>query len=144
VPERRKANLLRTYACAVKFWRTRPDVATLASGVRHVVRKQGFKSKDIYAQERRMQRNGLIEMSGGMTKTVRLTPFGERVARCGDVRLSPWTDPGYPGAALEAMPGLTKAQSEKRIRKLKRRGCKVTKENVPGVGTVVFKECPRR
>lgn len=141
---RRKTNLARTYVCAVKFWRTAPQIPTLASGVRHVVRKQGFRSKDIYAQEKRLQRNRLIDMSEGINKTVRLTTLGERAARCGDVRLSPWTDPGYPGAALEAVPQMTRAQSERRIRELRRRGCKVTKKRVRGVGTVILKECPRR
>lgn len=140
---RRKASLPHSYACAIKLWRTSPGIPTLASGVRHVLRKQGFKSPDIYSAEKRMQKRGLLEMSGTISKTVKLTRRGERIG-CKTVRLSPWTDPGYPGAELEAIPQMTRAQSERRIRELRRRGCKVTKKRVRGVGTVILKECPRR
>jgi len=103
---RAKANLARTYLCAVKLWRTAASIPTLASGVRHVVRKQGFSSKDIYAQERKLQRHDIIKMSEGANKTVRLTRWGNLAVsgKCQNVRLSPWTDPGYPGAELAASP----------------------------------------
>lgn len=142
---RRKATLRKTYLCAVKFWRAgHRDVRTLASGVRNVVRKQGYKSQDIYKEERRLQREGLIDMAGGFYKAVRLTPKGEKRATCKSVKLAPWTNDPYPGSMLEGMPRLTPTQSKKRITALRRQGCKVTQENVPGVGVVVLKECPRK
>lgn len=120
---RKKASLKLTYLCSVKFWRASPAVATLASGVRHVVRKQGYKSPDIYKAENLLQRDGLINMSGGLHKTVKLTSQGENRARCRQVKLAPWTNKGYPGASLEAVPRMTKTQKIKRIKELHKNGC---------------------
>jgi len=141
---RKRAPLGKTYLCAVKFWRTNPNIPTLAGGVRHVVRSQGFDSQRIYKVENELHRAGLIRMSSGRTRTVKLTPRGENLARCRQVKLAPWTDPQYPGARLEAVPQMTAAQSRKRIAELRRQGCKVEKKNVPGVGTVILKECPKK
>ena len=141
---RQKAPITQTYLCAVKFWRTAPNVDTLASGVRHVVRSQNFKSSDIYQTERKLEQKGLITVTGRLYKNVGLTAKGERQARCGSVKLSPWTDKGYPGAELDGVPqALTPAQSRKRVKELKRKGCKVTTRRVRG-GTAVLKECPKK
>lgn len=141
---RKKAPLAQTYLCAVKFWRSARGVATLASGVRHVVRSQTFKSSDIYQIERELEREGLITISGKLYKSVGLTTKGERQAKCDSVKLSPWTDKGYPGAELDGVPrALTPAQSRKRVRELKRHGCKVHTRRYRG-GAAVFKECPKR
>jgi len=144
MPMRRRAPLRKTYLCAVKFWRTNPSIPTLASGVRHVVREQGYSSQKIYKAENEMHKDGLIRMSPGRTRTVALTPHGENLARCRRVKLAPWTNDPYPGSALEGTPRMTAAQSRKRIAQLRKQGCKVTRKNVPGVGTVVLKECPKR
>jgi len=111
---RQKSNLAKTYACAIKMWRVAPNIPTLASGVRHVVREQGFESKDIYAQERELERKRIIRMSQGLNKTVRLTPLGEQMVGCKSVRLSPWTDPGYPGAGLTGLPRRRRKKRRKR------------------------------
>ena len=144
MPMRKKASLKQTYLCAVKFWRSAPSVPTLASGVRHVVRKQGFKSPDIYATERILQRTGLLQMSKGISKGVKLTPQGERQARCKSVKLAPWTNPGYPGSTLEAIPRMTPAQSQKRIAKFRKQGCRVIKRRLPSGDTIILKECPKK
>jgi hypothetical protein len=141
---RKKFPLKRTYLCAVKFWRTGPLIPTMASGVRHVVRKQGHSSDNIYGMERALEREGLLQVSRSVPRTVALTPRGERRASCRTVRLAPWTDKGYPGSQLEDAPRLlTPAQSRARIQELRRQGCEVTKHRV-GNRIVILKECPKK
>lgn len=102
----------RTLLCATRFWsadsssrgypkgKTTP---TLLRGVRHVVREQGFKGPEVTAAIRRLERDGFVKLGGqGTGKTIALTDSGGRVG-CSTVRLSPWTDEGYPGAALRGM-----------------------------------------
>jgi len=95
----------RTLLCATRFWslggeRGKATTPTLLQGVRSVVRKQGHKPAEIDAAIRRLEKKGLIEVSGARTaKTIRLTTTGGKVG-CATVRLSPWTDDGYPGANL--------------------------------------------
>lgn len=98
--KRRKATLERTILCATRFWGVDESVPTLRQGVRHVVRKQGFSSPEIVRAERKLIREGKLRAAGkGTGATLALTPKGGRVS-CSTVRLSPWTDPQYPGSAL--------------------------------------------
>lgn len=102
---RRKADVKKTLLCATRFWsigwREHDNrTATSSSGVRHVVRKQGFTTGEINRAERELIREGKLEVSGKKHgKTLRLTDAGNRVS-CSSVRLAPWTDDQYPGAAL--------------------------------------------
>lgn len=102
---RRKHDVKRTLLCATRFWslgwRERDNrTATLRSGVRHVVRKQGFSTAAINKAERELVREGKLEVRGkGVGATIRLTDAGNRVS-CSTVRLSPWTDPQHPGSQL--------------------------------------------
>ena len=105
MPTRRKADVKKTLLCATRFWSTgwreRDNrIATHSSGVRHVVRRQGFTTKQIERAERDLVREGKLEKTGpGYGRTLRLTDKGNKVS-CSTVRLSPWTDQPYPGAAL--------------------------------------------
>ena len=101
---RRKADVKKTLLCATRFWslgwRERDNsTATLSSGVRHVVRKQGFTPQEINRAERELVREGKLEVERGGAKSLRLTDAGNRVS-CTNVKLAPWTDDPYPGAAL--------------------------------------------
>lgn len=102
---RRKANVKTTLLCATRFWslgwRDRDNsTPTGSSGVRHVVRKQGFTTDEINRAERELIREGKLEVGGKKHgKTLRLTDAGNRVS-CTNVKLAPWTDDPYPGAAL--------------------------------------------
>jgi len=102
---RRKADVKRTLLCATRFWslgwKARDNsTPTLRAGVRHVVRKQGFTPAEIDKAERELVREGKLEVAGVRSgKTLRLTDKGNR-ADCKLVKLAPWTDPQYPGAAL--------------------------------------------
>lgn len=109
---RKKANISKTYLCAVKFWSGNYPGAhghgvisthTSKQGVRHVVRKQGFSTQQIYATERALLREDLIMMDdrGG----VRLSPKGARRAKCRTVKLAPWTNKEYGGSRLEGVRG---------------------------------------
>jgi len=107
MPPRRKASAKTTLLCATRFWSTgwrerNNATPTLSSGVRHVVRKQGFTPKQINAAERALVREGKLEVGGQRYgKTLRLTDKGNRVS-CTSVKLSPWTDDPYPGKDLTA------------------------------------------
>lgn len=106
MPPRRKASAKTTLLCATRFWsqgwRERSNATpTLSSGVRHVVRKQGFTPKQIDAAERALVREGKLEVGRGGAKSLRLTDKGNRVS-CTSVKLSPWTDDPYPGKDLTA------------------------------------------
>ena len=96
----------RTLLCATRFWsmtktRGTATVPTLLSGVRHVVRKQGFTPAAIDKALKKLEAKGLVVTGGARTaKTIALTAQGGRVG-CATVRLSPWTDNGNPGAQLE-------------------------------------------
>jgi hypothetical protein len=101
---RRKADVKTTLLCATRFWslgwRERDNrTPTLSSGVRHVVRRQGFTPKEIDRAERELVREGKLEVGRGGAKSLRLTDAGNRVS-CANVKLAPWTDDPYPGAAL--------------------------------------------
>lgn len=102
---RRKADVKRTLLCATRFWslgwKARDNsTPTLRAGVRHVVRKQGFTPAEIDKAERELVREGKLEVAGVRSgKTLRLTDKGNR-ADCKLVKLAPWTDSQYPGAAL--------------------------------------------
>jgi hypothetical protein len=101
---RHKADVKTTLLCATRFWslgwRERDNsTPTLSSGVRHVVRKQGFTPKEIDRAERELVREGKLEIHRRGAKTLRLTDEGNRVS-CTNVNLAPWTDDPYPGAAL--------------------------------------------
>lgn len=103
---RRKADVKKTLLCATRFWSLGwrehdNSTPTLSSGVRHVVRRQGFTSKEIDRAERALVREGKLEVSRSGAKSLRLTDKGNRVS-CANVKLSPWTDDPYPGAALTA------------------------------------------
>lgn len=107
MPARRKANVKTTLLCATRFWSlgwrehdTR--IPTLSSNVRSVVRRQGFTPKEVDKAERELVREGKLEVRNAdrlHSKTLRLTDSGNRVS-CSNVKLSPWTDAPYPGAAL--------------------------------------------
>lgn len=96
----------RTLLCATRFWsmtktRNTATVPTLLQGVKHVVRKQGFSAAAINGAIKKLEAKGLITTGGVRSgKTIALTSQGGRVG-CATVRLSPWTDDGYPGASLE-------------------------------------------
>jgi|WetSurMetagenome_2_1015567.scaffolds.fasta_scaffold877543_2 hypothetical protein len=91
---RRGAPVRTTLLCAIKFWSIDGGkTATLRSGVRHVVRKQGFTSAAIDRAERELAREGKLVRSGATLKLL-------DDVNCSTVRLAPWTDAGYPGASL--------------------------------------------
>ena len=103
---RQRKNAKTTLLCATRFWslgwRERDNsTPTLSSGVRHVVRKQGFTPKQIDAAERALVREGRLEVGRSGAKSLRLTDKGNRV-NCTSVKLSPWTDDPYPGKDLTA------------------------------------------
>lgn len=96
---RQVAPVRKTLLCAIKFWSIDKSgkTPTLRKGVRHVVRTQGFKPAAIDRAERELIREGKIAVAGGRTaKTIRLLDD----VSCSTVKLSPWTDDGYPGASL--------------------------------------------
>ncbi len=108
---RQKVGIERTFLCATRFWahgppgRTRYQgtVPTLLKGVRNVVRKQGYTGPQVEKAVRKLARQGFIELGGKHSgKTVRLTDKGGRVG-CGTVKLAPWTNDEYPGAALRGV-----------------------------------------
>lgn len=81
-------------------WRERDNkTPTLSSGVRHVVRRQGFTPAEIDRAERELVREGKLEVDRRGAKSLRLTDKGNTVS-CANVKLSPWTDDPYPGSAL--------------------------------------------
>jgi hypothetical protein len=102
---RSRADVKTTLLCATRFWslgwREHDNrIPTLRSGMRHVVRKQGFSPSEIDRAERELIRDGKLEASGQRKgKSLRLTNEGNRVS-CAAVELSPWTDDSYPGSAL--------------------------------------------
>ena len=96
---RQAAPVRKTLLCAIKFWSIDKSgkTPTLRSGVRHVVRKQGFSPAAIDRAERELVREGKIAVGGKRSgKTLQLLDD----VSCSTVKLSPWTDEGYPGAAL--------------------------------------------
>ena len=96
---RHAAPVRTTLLCAIKFWSIdRGKTATLRSGVRHVVRKQGFSPAAIDRAERELAREGKLQVGGKRSgKTLKLLDD----VNCSTVKLSPWTDDGYPGASLD-------------------------------------------
>ncbi len=98
---RRRSSVKHTLLCATRFWSIDDGTTpTLSSGVRSVVRRQGFSTAEINKAERELVKSGRIEVAGrGTGKTIKLTSAGSRV-RCSMVSLAPWTNAGYPGAAL--------------------------------------------
>ena len=105
--KRVSAPVEKTLMCAVKLWSIdRGRTPTLLQGVRHVVRKQGHSPAHVDRAIRELTRRGAITISGGRSaKTIKLNDD----VSCGNVKLAPWTDDGYPGANL--------AGSRKRRRK---------------------------
>jgi len=100
VATRVRQSAVKTYLCAVRLWALSPTVPTLRSGVRHVVRKQGFAPREIDKAERALVTQGMVELGGQRTgKSVRLTPKASSIS-CSTTKLAPWTNAGYPGAAL--------------------------------------------
>jgi hypothetical protein len=95
---RRGAPVRATLLCAIKFWSIDDGkTATLRSGVRSVVRKQGFTPAAIDRAERELAREGKIQVGGTRSgKTLKLLDD----VNCSTVKLAPWTDDGYPGASL--------------------------------------------
>src|SRR5262245_53617004 len=95
---RRPAPVRTTLLCAIKFWSTdKGNTPTLRSGVRLVVRKQGFAPAAIDRAERELAREGKIRIGGQRRgKTLQLLDD----VNCSNVQLSPWTDAGHPGASL--------------------------------------------
>jgi len=101
---RRAAPVRTTLLCAVKFWSIDGgNTPTLRSGVRHVVRKQGFAPATIDRAERELVREGKLAIGGGKRsgKTLKLLDD----VNCSNVKLAPWTDDGYPGASLSGRSG---------------------------------------
>lgn len=101
---RRKADAKTTLLCATRFWslgwREHDNkTPTLSAGVRTVVRRQGFTPKQIDQAERALVREGKLEVGRSGAKSLRLTDKGNKVS-CKHVKLAPWTDDQYPGAAL--------------------------------------------
>lgn len=107
MPPRRKADVKKTLLCATRFWsfgwrEHDNSTPTLRHGVRGVVRRQGFTPAQIDRAERELVREGKLEVGGRYSgKTLRLTDKGNQVS-CTNVKLTPWTDDPYPGAALTA------------------------------------------
>jgi hypothetical protein len=103
---RQRKDVKTTLLCAVKFWSIDKSgkTPTLRAGVRHVVRKQGFTPAAIDRAERELIREGKIQVlrNFGVTrrgsKSIKLLDDVD----CSTVKLAPWTDDGYPGAALTA------------------------------------------
>jgi hypothetical protein len=96
---RQAAPVRKTLLCAVKFWSVDKTgkTPTLRSGVRHVVRNQGFSTQAIVRAESELIREGKLAASGHRSaKTLKLLDD----VNCSSVKLSPWTDDGYPGASL--------------------------------------------
>jgi hypothetical protein len=101
---RQRKNVKTTLLCATRFWsmgwRDRDNsTPTLSTGVRSVVRRQGFTPDEINRAERELVQEGKLAVHRRGTKSLQLTDKGNRVD-CSNVRLSPWTDDPYPGAAL--------------------------------------------
>jgi hypothetical protein len=96
---RKPAPVRTTLLCAIKLWSIdKGKTPTLRSGVRHVVRKQGFAPAAINRAERELVREGKIAIGGQRSgKTLRLLDD----VSCSSVKLAPWTDDGYPGAQLD-------------------------------------------
>lgn len=97
---RQAAPVRTTLLCAVKFWSVDKTgkTPTLRRGVRHVVRKQGFSPAAIDRAERELVREGKLAVGGARSgKTLKLLDD----VSCSTVKLSPWTDDGYPGASLD-------------------------------------------
>lgn len=122
---RERVGLERTILCATRFWgggeydpggrgwnKTKwskgATTPTLAKGVKHVVRKQGFATASIDKAIRKLAKGGFLDIGPGhqgygtKTKSIRtlaLTAKGGRVG-CATVKLAPWTDDEYPGSRL--------------------------------------------
>lgn len=125
---RTKQDAKKTLLCATKFWSHNYDdggvldktfnrqsdggsVATLRKGVRSVARRQGHSPAALDKAERQLVKEGLLEKP--RPGTLRVTGKGARVS-CSTTDLSPWTDAGYPGAALNGVRRKAKRRTTKR------------------------------
>lgn len=111
--KRVKASVKKTLLCATRFWgiehsltgkwkqEGKSTLPTLRSGVRHVVRKQGFSSAEIEKAERQLVSEGLL-VRGGQNQgaSLALTAKASKVS-CSTMKLAPWTDDPYPGSTLD-------------------------------------------
>lgn len=89
------ASAATTLLCATRFWalRSSPTTATLRSGVRHVVRKQGFSPAEIDRAERTLIKRGLLRRGGARSgSSLALTERGFKITSraCPRVSLAPW------------------------------------------------------
>lgn len=93
---RQAAPVRKTLLCAIKFWSIDSGkTPTSRSGVYHVCKKQGFDSMTVGRAEKELIREGKIEKDSS-GETLRLLDD----VSCSTVKLSPWTNAGYPGASL--------------------------------------------
>lgn len=125
---RERVGLERTILCATRFWgggeydasgpgwnktkwKRGATTPTLAQGVKHVVRKQGYRTAVIDKAIRKLAKGGFLVIGpghqgyGAKTKSIRtlaLTEKGGKVG-CATVKLAPWTDDRYPGSRLEGV-----------------------------------------
>lgn len=110
---RERVGLDRTILCAVRFWSVSrgperwskgPTIHTLLPGVKKVVRMQGYTTEQINKALKKLEKGGFIETkrAGATHASIRLTDKGGRVG-CARVKLAPWTNDEYPGAALRGM-----------------------------------------